>query len=227
MLTEYGPLFAACGAVIVAAFLAYLASRKPKTLTDTEVDKLKTEIKKGQLDNEAAKALADIKRDRHIHPPGEVGFREGHAVEPAGVCGHRGTKPCTRRTDRAGEHPLHASRPRATRSDAANRRRRRLTYLDHLPDSDTGPLTPSVRGPVRRLPVPLVDLPRLINQRRSRMQQPQRDVRRLRPPPRQHHHPTSPIPIIINPLRTDDQGRVGDGFMLIPQLRHQLLDGYV
>lgn len=65
MLTEYGPLFAAIGAVI-AAFLAYLASRKPKTLTDTEVDKLKTEIKKGQLDNEAAKALADVRRDRHI-----------------------------------------------------------------------------------------------------------------------------------------------------------------
>jgi hypothetical protein len=75
MLTEYGPLFAACGAVI-AAFLAYLASRKPKTLTDTEVDKLKTEIKKGQLDNEAAKALADIKRDRHITRLEKWGFEK-------------------------------------------------------------------------------------------------------------------------------------------------------
>lgn len=64
VLAEYGPLFGSCAAV-VAAVLAWLSSRKPK-LDAKQVEKLTTEIEKGQEANRQEKARADVRRDRHI-----------------------------------------------------------------------------------------------------------------------------------------------------------------
>jgi hypothetical protein len=64
MLTEYGPLIAAIGAII-ASVLAYLSSRKPK-IDQAQVEKIKTEIEQAQEKTRQEKAKADVRRDRHI-----------------------------------------------------------------------------------------------------------------------------------------------------------------
>lgn len=64
MLAEYGPLFAAIGAVIAAA-LAYRASRHP-TLPPEEREKIKAEIEAGQLKTQQEKALAEALRNRYL-----------------------------------------------------------------------------------------------------------------------------------------------------------------
>lgn len=75
MLTEYGPLFAALGAVIVA-ILAWLSSRKKPQVDVATAEKIKTEIEQGQEANRQAKARADVRRDRHIVRLEKWGFEK-------------------------------------------------------------------------------------------------------------------------------------------------------
>jgi hypothetical protein len=74
MLTDYAPLIAALGAIVVAV-LAWLSSRKPK-LDAAQVDKIKTEVEQGQEANRQEKARADVKRDRHIVRLEKWGFEK-------------------------------------------------------------------------------------------------------------------------------------------------------
>ena len=71
-LTEYAPIIAAGGAIIVA-LLAWHSSRKPK-LDAAQVDKIKAEIAKDENAAKQESARANAKRDRHIVRLEQWGF---------------------------------------------------------------------------------------------------------------------------------------------------------
>jgi hypothetical protein len=75
MWAEYGPLAAALAAAL-AAVLAYLTSRSKQPVDEATARKIKTEIEKGQRDNELAKARGDARRDRHIIRLDKWGFEK-------------------------------------------------------------------------------------------------------------------------------------------------------
>lgn len=74
MLADWAPVLATLGA-LVAAFLAYLSSRRKPAVDEQTANKIKTEIQREQQTAASEKALADAKRDRHITRLENWGFQ--------------------------------------------------------------------------------------------------------------------------------------------------------